>query len=194
MMRIASLTFAALSPCLILMGLLTMTVSTAVAQIAQEEFTFYITKNDAPRFLRIFNGHTTKDEEWWAEREAVRTIQQVRCAYLRIQTERDHVHGENKQHAIDMITAATHTKFGGKGKSPWTRINGAENAPNRTYTKDNPPKWLPARAGPPLPDETLRWIQEMATKNEGQKAEGEIHTPKPETCQWSDGSLPNVVD
>jgi pimeloyl-ACP methyl ester carboxylesterase len=42
---------------------------------------FYITKNDSRRFLDIFAGHTTKEEHWWAEREAVRSIKEVRCAY-----------------------------------------------------------------------------------------------------------------
>ncbi len=124
---------------------------------------FYITKNDEPRFVRILNGHTTKDADWWAEREAVRWIGAARCAYLRLQHERDHVHGENKQHAIDMIQAATHVKSGGKGQSPWTRLNGPENAPNTVYTKDRPPKWLPNEAGPRRDGDLLRWIREMAS-------------------------------
>jgi len=122
---------------------------------------FYITKFDDPAFLRVF-PHGTRDEEWWAEREAVRSIKHVCCAYLRIQHERDHAHGENKQHAIDMINAATHTKFGGHGMCPWTRINGTENEPNRTYTKDNPPKWLLAPVAPPPPAQMLHWVQEMS--------------------------------
>ncbi len=120
---------------------------------------FFITKFDDPRFRF---PRSTKDENWWAQREAVRSIKEVRCAYLRLQRERDHVHGENKQHALDMINAATHTKYGGQGKSPWTRLNGAENEANRAYAKDQPPRWLPNRAGPPSTEETLKWIREMA--------------------------------
>jgi len=123
---------------------------------------FYITKNDDPGFGRILGGHTTADADWWAEREAVRTIQNIVCPYLRIQYELDHVHGTNKGHAIDIINAATNTKQGGKGKSPWTRINGPENEPNHVYTKDNPPKWFAGRQGRGRTDDTLRWIREMA--------------------------------
>ena len=123
---------------------------------------FYITKNDDPGFGRILGGHTTQDADWWAEREAVLTIQNIVCPYLRIQYELDHVHGPNKGHAIDIINAATNTKHGGKGKSPWTRVNGPENEPNRIYTKDNPPKWLAGRQGRARADDTLRWIREMA--------------------------------
>lgn len=122
---------------------------------------FYITKSDHPRFRDLFAGHTTKDADWWAEREAVRSIGAVRCAYLRLQHERDHIHGEDKQHAIDMILAATHVKHGGTGQSPWTRVNGPENAPNTVYTKDRPPVWLPMATGPRDAD-LLRWIREMA--------------------------------
>jgi len=132
---------------------------------------FYITKRNAPQFGRIFGGHTTDDVDWWAEREAVRTIQNMACPYLRIQYEQDHVHGPDTGHAIDIINAATHTKDGGKGKSPWTRINGPENEPNRTYTKDNPPKWFPGRQGPGRTEDTLRWIREMAGASESKKAE-----------------------
>ncbi|MCX6901581.1 MAG: hypothetical protein NT105_23120 [Verrucomicrobia bacterium] len=123
---------------------------------------FYITKNDDPGFGRIFGGHTTEDADWWAEREVVRTIQNIVCPYLRIQYELDHVHGPNKGHAIDIINAATNTKHGGKGKSRWTRVNGSENEPNRVYTKDNPPKWFAGRQGRGRTDDTLRWIREMA--------------------------------
>ena len=122
---------------------------------------FYITKFDNPRFVRFF-GHTTDDEEWWAEREAVRWIKLIRCAYLRIQHLHDHVHGPDKRHAIAMINAATDVRFGGQGRSPWTRINGSENPPNRVYADESQPIWLPDRPGPPPPEEKLRWIAEMA--------------------------------
>ena len=127
----------------------------------------YITKHDDPS-IRGFDGHTTKDEDWWAEREAVRSIQNIHCAYLRIQHESDHAQREDKQHAIDMIDASTNTKFGGKCQALWTRVNGAENEPNKTYTKENPPKWLPNRMGPPSPTDTLQWVLEMSAT--GRKA------------------------
>lgn len=150
---------------------------------------FYITKNNDPHFLRIFAGRTTDDKAWWVEREAVNSIRDVVCPYLRIQHERDHVHGENKQHALDMIVAATCSQRGGKGRSPWTRINGKENPPNRIYTVDSPPKWLPTLAGVPPPSETLQWIREMAAQGDGRAAGGdrprplakEEHLPAPQS-------------
>jgi hypothetical protein len=123
---------------------------------------FYITGKDSPRLGRLFGGRTTADADWWAEREAVRTIQNIVCPYLRLQWEHDHVHGPDKGHAIDIINAATSTQHGGKGKSPWARVNGPENEPNRTYTKDNPPKWLSGRQGRQQVGDMLRWIREMA--------------------------------
>lgn len=104
---------------------------------------FYITKNDQvfARNPEIFDGHRASDEEWWKEREAVRYAPQFRCPYLRIQSERDHVHGPDFGHALMMIEAATSARNDGKGRSPWTRVN--DNEPNRVYTKEAPPKLLP---------------------------------------------------
>ncbi len=123
---------------------------------------FYITGKDSPRLGRLFAGRTTADVEWWAEREAVRTIPNMVCPYLRLQWEHDHVHGPDKGHAIDIINAATSTKHGGKGKSPWTRVNGPENQPNRTYTKDKPPKWITGRQGRRQAEAIVPYIREMA--------------------------------
>lgn len=123
---------------------------------------FYITGKDSPRLRGAFGGRTTDDVEWWAEREAVRTIPSMVCPYLRLQWEQDHVHGPDKGHAIDIINAATSAKHGGKGKSPWTRVNGPENLPNRTYTKDNPPKWIAGRQGRRQTEVLLPFLREMA--------------------------------
>ncbi|MBI2898699.1 MAG: hypothetical protein HYY17_00795 [Planctomycetes bacterium] len=80
-----------------------------------------------------FGGHRTSDEEWWKEREAVRFAPLFRCPYLRIQSERDHVHKEKFGHALQMIASAT-------GKAPWTRIN--DNPPDTVFTEEKPPKLL----------------------------------------------------
>ena len=122
---------------------------------------FYITKFDDPKFVKFLGGHGTAEVDWWAEREAVRSIREVRCAYLRVQHERDHVHGSDVWHALDMIEAATAKEHGGKGRSPWTRINGPENEANRVYAKTEPPQWLPAVKGPDA-DTTVRFVREMA--------------------------------
>jgi hypothetical protein len=146
---------------------------------------FYITGKDSPRLGRLFAGRTTADVEWWAEREAVRTIPNMVCPYLRLQWEHDHVHGPDKGHAIDIINAATSTKHGGKGKSPWTRVNGPENQPNRTYTKDKPPKWITGRQGRRQAEAIVPYIREMtgAQRTESaasnQKSEVRSHKSPP---------------
>ena len=108
--------------------------------------------NDSTRTRRaydIFKHYSTaKDSSagniaWWNEREAVRWIDKFKGRYLRIQTEIDHAqppwfHG----HTIDMINAATNTIYGGRGQSPWTRVNGSENAANKVYSGSSQPIWL----------------------------------------------------
>lgn len=120
---------------------------------------FYITRNDDPKFLRVFDNHKTDEAEWWAEREAVRTIVDFPGAYLRVQHERDHVHGKDHGHAIDIIRAATAKEHGGSGTASWTRVNGAENPPNRVYTADDPPEWLPSGGAA---EETFWFVLEMS--------------------------------
>lgn len=127
---------------------------------------FYITKFDKvfDRDAKVFGGHRTSDEEWWKEREAVRFAPAFRCPYLRIQTQKDHVHGPDFGHALLMIEAATSQKHGGKGRSPWTRVNGAENEPNTVYTKERPPKLLEAREKRKGPPEWLGYAVEILTR------------------------------
>lgn len=103
---------------------------------------FYITKFNDPNFLKMFAGHTTDDVEWWSEREAYRSIQTYGGMYVRLQTSMDHVHRENKGHALMMIENATGKQYGGKGFCLWTRINGEENPENKVFSEKNPPKWL----------------------------------------------------
>lgn len=121
---------------------------------------FYITQWDNPRF-GIFPQGTT-NQAWWAEREAVTLIRRVRCPYLRLQTVQDHVHGTNRQHALDLINAATGAPFGGGGQSPWTRINGPDNPANHVYRPPEEPHWLPARPGP---DQLADIVDEMLARH-----------------------------
>lgn len=107
---------------------------------------FYITKFDDPEFLKMFDGHTTDDVEWWKEREACRTIQTYPGKYLRLQTILDHVHKEDKGHALMMMENATAKSYGGNGVCSWTRINTRENTENTVWTIENPPRWLPANS------------------------------------------------
>ncbi len=122
---------------------------------------FYITKFNNPNFSKIFAGHTTDDVEWWSEREAYRTIQTYPGMYVRLQTSMDHVHRENKGHAIMMIQNATGKQYGGKGLCSWTRMNGEENPVNTVFTIQNPPKWLPAGS---LQTVDIEVIKEMRDK------------------------------
>lgn len=122
---------------------------------------FYITKYDDPHFLEIFDGHTTNDEEWWDEREAYRTVRTYPGIYLRLQTELDHVHREDKGHALLMIESATSGAYGGFGVCSWTRINGDENTPDTVYTEENPPQWLPPGC---LQKVSIQFVKEMRDK------------------------------
>ncbi len=122
---------------------------------------FYITMNDSPVVLPTFDNRKTADKEWWEDKEPINWISKIKTKYLRIQSERDHTQPENG-HAIALINAATNVKYGGKGRSPWTRVNGPENEPNKIYTKDNPPKWLPGK-GMVTPDVLLHYIKELST-------------------------------
>ncbi|MDQ7823047.1 MAG: hypothetical protein RDV48_09660 [Candidatus Eremiobacteraeota bacterium] len=121
---------------------------------------FYITKFDDPRFVGML-GHTTSDGDWWNEREAYRYIASFPGMYLRIQKVRDHVHGENKGHALKMIEYATAKKYGGKGKCCWTRMNGKENRPDTLFTEKNPPRWLSNEEGRAA---GLRFVKELRGK------------------------------
>ena len=99
-------------------------------------------RNDTGHCDAADTGHITHDcadEAWWAEHEAASFIRQVRVPYLRLQNERDHAQPDNL-HAILMINNATHTRHGGHGVSPWTRVNAAGmNAADTTYSEASPP-------------------------------------------------------
>jgi hypothetical protein len=121
---------------------------------------YTITLNDSPIVLPAFNNHRTTDARWWKEREAVLSISHMKAKYLRVQHEQDHTQPQNG-HAIDLINAATNRAFGGTGQASWTRVNGSENDPNRTYTRAAPPKYRPGK-GLVLPHELLPYLREMA--------------------------------
>jgi hypothetical protein len=128
---------------------------------------FSITLNDSQVVLSVFDNHRTAETKWWNDREPVRWVSQMNAMYLRIQNERDHTQPENN-HAIELVNAATNLKFGGQGRSPWTRVNGPGNQPNKTYSRNNLPGWLPGK-GMPTPAVILHYIREMSVKTkEGQ--------------------------
>ncbi len=85
-------------------------------------------------------NHPADDTDFWRERTASEFIKNLRCRYLRIQAETDHVQVAGKnQHAIELLNNAT------ANGCPWTRCN--ENQPNQIYDEQHSEKegtrWLP---------------------------------------------------
>jgi hypothetical protein len=116
-----------------------------------------------PRDHKIVRNHLASDEAFWKERTASEFIKKVRCRYLRVQAETDHVQvlGQN-QHAIEMLNNAA------DGLCPWTRCN--DNPPNIRYDEKQPNnKWLPGK--PPRADMEkliIRYVREMTSTETAQ--------------------------
>jgi dipeptidyl aminopeptidase/acylaminoacyl peptidase len=66
-------------------------------------------------------------EAFWDERQAVLFVPRLKCRYFRFQKARDHVHGPNKAHAIELLNAAGEAGV-------WTRCN--DNPPRTIYDPD----------------------------------------------------------
>jgi hypothetical protein len=77
-------------------------------------------------------GHSCADDEYWEEREASTFALEMEVPYHRVQSLKDHVQPD-VSHAVEIILNTTHTKYGGKGKSPWTRMNDFK--PNTVFTE-----------------------------------------------------------
>jgi pimeloyl-ACP methyl ester carboxylesterase len=75
-----------------------------------------------------------ENESWWAGREALNFIAEVRVPYQRIQSQKDHVQRDNS-HAIDILNAAVAAGL------PWVRLN--DYPAGQTYDASNPPAMLP---------------------------------------------------
>jgi pimeloyl-ACP methyl ester carboxylesterase len=79
------------------------------------------------RTMRIWREFLPAEEhaDFWAEREAVRFMPKLgKCRYLRVQRRMDHVHGESKLHALELLNAATNAGV-------WTQCN--DNPPCTVY-------------------------------------------------------------
>lgn len=98
----------------------------------------YTTKHNSPSIVRILGGHTTSDDAFWSEREAVRFIGKIKARYYRLQAEIDHAQGRQVGHAIELINEATRNGV-------WNRCN--RNPPNIFYDVKNPEKydWISGR-------------------------------------------------
>ncbi|MCX6901592.1 MAG: hypothetical protein NT105_23175 [Verrucomicrobia bacterium] len=108
---------------------------------------------------KIVRNHPATDKAFWQERTASEFIKRIRCRYLRVQSDQDHVQvlGDN-QHAIEMLNSAA------ASLCPWTRCN--DNPPNIRYDAAHPErergKWFPGKA--PRADMekiVLRYVEEM---------------------------------
>jgi len=129
--------------------------------------------------LAVWQDDSQENEDWWAEREAIRFIGAFRGAYLRLQATWDHAQPPESEaeivtyhhptgwpgggpawwhnkHATDMVNAAV------AGGVPWVRVNlpTQGNAVNAVYDVNTPPTCLPGR----LADEpwAVRAVLEMA--------------------------------
>jgi hypothetical protein len=103
------------------------------------------------------------DDSFWQEREAVRFMSRLPCPYLRIQTEQDHnPYITDNRHCIALIDSATAGGLLDHGISPWTRVNdSAMNEPNRFYTLEDPPVWIPEAGEAFTPIRYLLYLREL---------------------------------
>lgn len=74
---------------------------------------------DADNLGHLSEVTTCDDESFWAEREALTFISQVKVPYLRMQSQKDHVQPD-LNHALAILNAAL------GGESPWVRMNDGE--------------------------------------------------------------------
>ncbi|CAK8716536.1 Serine aminopeptidase S33 domain-containing protein [Candidatus Electrothrix laxa] len=75
---------------------------------------FNITKNDTHPPLKSF---PTSNDAFWQEREPCRFINKITCGYFRYQALQDHVQGNKKEHALELVNLAT------QGTAAWTQLN-----------------------------------------------------------------------
>ncbi|UCG41702.1 MAG: hypothetical protein JSU73_07310 [candidate division WOR-3 bacterium] len=117
------------------------------------------------------------DDSFWLEREAVRYMSRLPCHYLRVQTAEDHnPFIRDNRHCIALIDSATTGGLLDRGISPWTRVNDSVmNEPNRFYTLEDPPVWIPEAGEAFTPIRYLLYLQELIGLLEQTPVKG--HTP-----------------
>ena len=101
---------------------------------------------------REFLGASLADEDYWKEREAFRLMRQVRCRYLRLQGEDDHIHHWYYGHAIHALNSAL------AGDAPWVR--GGDGPVNVRHADSKTLGLVPGRIGT-QGERVLRYIREM---------------------------------
>ena len=92
------------------------------------------------------------DEEFWAEREAVTFIKDIRVPYQRIQTEKDHAQPD-LHHAVIMINA------GVEDEAPWVRLNDEE--PDQSYEESDLPQMLSENFSKNLMEGVTKYAKEL---------------------------------
>jgi dienelactone hydrolase len=80
------------------------------------------------------------EDAWWHEREPAELVPGVAVPYQRVQSDPDHAQS-SVEHALELIQLATLPKYGGQGRSPWTRLNG--NPANRVFAARQWVSYLP---------------------------------------------------
>lgn len=119
---------------------------------------------------RQFVGASLGDEDYWREREAFRLMKKMRCRFLRLQGEQDHVHHWYYGHAIHALNSAM------ASESPW--IRGGAGPVNVWHRDASTIDMLPGRIGR-QGDRVLGFIKEMVNHpplgelpEDGRKPEG----------------------
>lgn len=95
---------------------------------------------------------TCDDNEFWAQREALTFISQVRVPYQRLQSQTDHVQ-PNTTHAVNIVNAAV------QGGVPWVRLN--DYPAGQTYDLANLPAMFPDEQDRQLETLIARYAREL---------------------------------
>lgn len=99
------------------------------------------------------------DDAFWSPRQASEYIGNIRCGYFRYQGEEDHVQGEFKGHAFELLNIATN------GQAAWTRCN--DNPPDIIYDSKQGEKysWVPKKTNQAAA--MLHYLIEISGNNRG---------------------------
>ncbi len=123
------------------------------------------------RHYSLWRDSSDTNRTWWAGRQAVSFIASIKCYYMRVQAEYDHVQPPNAQwpgfyyppvwyqnkHAVDMVNGAV------RGSAPWVRMNGTTigNPINATYDSLSPPTYYSGTMAS-HPGEEINLLLELA--------------------------------
>ena len=133
---------------------------------------------------RQFLGSTLADEAYWKEREAFQLMKRVRCRFLRLQGEDDHVHHWYFGHAIHALNSAM------AGDAPWVR---GGNGPVNVWHQDSSKlAMLPGRIGA-QGERLLSFIKEMTAMPPLGQAPEDGRKPARPAQRFAGGGGPSVA-